>query len=111
MILLEKPIHEFPRLDDNVKSLENDSSVTNNNTMICQALLWYSRSKNFHRFPWTILIHSRNQLYHNDITSLYFIDRCELDTSEGPLQQAKRKNVAVHIVNLLPFDRMIPRNY
>ena len=51
MILLEKTIHKFPRLDDNVKSLENDSSVTNNNTMICQALLWYSRSKNVHRFP------------------------------------------------------------
>ena len=50
MILLEKTIHEFPRLDDNVKSLDNDSSVTNNNTMICQALLWYSRSKNFTSF-------------------------------------------------------------
>ena len=39
MILLEKTIHEFPRLDDNVKSLENDSSVTNNNTMICQGFV------------------------------------------------------------------------
>ena len=29
----------LPMLDDNVKSLEDDSSVTNNNTMICQGFV------------------------------------------------------------------------
>ena len=37
MLSLERNIHKFPILDDNVKLLEDNSSVTNDSTMIHQA--------------------------------------------------------------------------
>ena len=36
MLLLERNIHKFPILNDNVKFLEDNSSVTNDGTMIHQ---------------------------------------------------------------------------